>query len=93
MADEKAREHNQPNDQDRGKAMGAGASAGYQGQDKQTNPDLNSQRSETAGQGGGIQGSGQRQNNPGGFAVNEDRLRDEAGGNEAPPGGKEPRGE
>lgn len=79
MADEKSREHNQQNEQERGKAMGAGASTGYQGQG-QTNPELNSQSSEMAGQGGGIQGSGQRQSNPGGFS--EDRERDESRRNE-----------
>ena len=72
MADEKNREQNQPGDLDRGKAMGAGAS-GSQGRD---NPDLNSQRSEMAGQGGGIQGSGQRQENPGGYTENQN-VRDE----------------
>ena len=75
MADEKNREQNQPNDQDRGKAMGAGAGAGFQGDQK--NPDLNSQRNEMAGQGGGIQGQGQRQPNPGGYTEGENRQRDE----------------
>ena len=87
MADEKNREQNQPGDQDRAKAMGAGASAG-QGRD---NPDLNSQPSEVAGQGGGIQGSGQRQENPGGFTGNENRdevhaLEDSIGNRAEPQG-------
>lgn len=87
MADEKARSQNQENDQDRGKAMGAGASAGgYQGQqgNEEQNLGHNPQRSETAGQGGGIQGTGQRQSNPGGYTQGEDReLRQRDEGHEA----------
>jgi hypothetical protein len=92
MADEKSRSQNQENDQDRGKAMSAGASAGYQGQQENEQQNLggNAQQSETAGQGGGMQGTGQRQPNPGGYTGGntggddrELRQRDEGRGNEA----------
>jgi hypothetical protein len=79
MADEKARSQNQENDKDKGKAMGA--TAGYQGQSLGPNP-----QGETAGQGGGVQGTGQRQPNPGGYTEGDGGPRDQSGdrrGNEA----------
>jgi hypothetical protein len=97
MADEKARSQSQENEQDRGKAMGAGASAGgYQGRQENDEQNLgrNPQQSETAGQGGGIQGTGQRQSNPGGYTGGntggEDReLRQRDEGNEASAPGRQ----
>jgi hypothetical protein len=72
MADENAR-RNQEDDQEKSRAMGAGASGNYQGQ-----PEQQSQRqpNETAGQGGGIQGTGQHQSNPGGFTGGHGEQRD-----------------
>ncbi len=72
MAEEKLTNPNQQNDQGQEKAMGAAANAGAPGQDRQQNSP-----SETAGQGGGIQGSGQSQSNPGGY-TGGDRNRDDA---------------
>ena len=77
MADEKSTDPNQPNQQDQGKAMGAAANAS-QGQEKQTNSP-----SETAGQGGGIQGSGQSQQNPGGYSEGQERNRDDSQSNQS----------
>jgi hypothetical protein len=76
MADEKSTNQDQPNQQDQGKAMGAAANAG-QGGDKQTGSP-----SEAAGQGGGIQGSGQSQQNPGGYSEGGERSRDESQSNQ-----------
>ena len=62
MADEKSRDINQQRDQDNEKPRGAAAKAGAQGQQR---PDQQGQRreqdTESPGQGGGIQGTGQRQ--------------------------------
>ena len=74
MADERNQDQN--TEQDKGKAMGAGASVGSQGQRLENNPP-----NETAGQGGGIQGTGQRQSNPGGY-TQEPEQRDDRRGNE-----------
>lgn len=74
MANEKMRDKNFENDpnqgreQDKGKAMGAGATSGTQGQ-KGENLGRQSEapgrgQSESPGQGGGIQGTGQRNPNP-----------------------------
>jgi hypothetical protein len=63
MAD-KMRDQNQQKDQGKQKAMGAvatGGAQGQQGKQGQQNLDRNPQSSESAGQGGGIQGTGQRQ--------------------------------
>jgi hypothetical protein len=70
MADEKSTNQNQQNEQEQGKAMGAAANAGAHWQERSGNSP-----SETAGQGGGIQGSGQRQPNPGGYTEGEERDR------------------
>ena len=59
MADENARKQDRDNEQDKGKAMGAGASGSYQGQQEQQDPNVERKPNETAGQGGGIQGTGQ----------------------------------
>ena len=75
MADENARNQNQEHTEDKGKAMGAGASGNYQGQQGQQ--DFTRKPNETAGQGGGIQGTGQSQANPGGHTQGGDQLRDE----------------
>ena len=73
MADEKTtnQDPNQQTQQDKGKAMGAAANA--PGQEGQTNA-----RSETAGQGGGIQGTGQSQQNPGGYTKGNEQNRDDS---------------
>ena len=81
MADENARNRNQETDQEKGKAMGAGASGNYQGQQGQTAdefPGRRSQPNEVSGQGGGIQGTGQSQSNPGGYTEGQDEQRDES---------------
>jgi hypothetical protein len=65
MADDRNRD--QENAQDKGKAMGAGAGGSYQGQQERQNAGRSSQPNETAGQGGGMQGTGQHQSNPGGY--------------------------
>lgn len=75
MTDEKSTNQEQPNQPDQGKAMGAAASAG-QGQEKIDSP------SETAGQGGGIQGSGQSQQNPGGYSEGGETSRDDSQSNQ-----------
>lgn len=73
MANEKMRDQNQGDEptqgkqQDKDKAMGAGATTGTQGQQhgqqgQQQNVGRNP--NESAGQGGGIQGTGQRNPNP-----------------------------
>lgn len=77
MADEKQTNQNKQNDQGQEKAMGAAANTGAQGQDRQTNSP-----SETAGQGGGIQGSGQSQQNPGGYTKGQERNRDDSQSNQ-----------
>ena len=87
MADQNATNQNPGNTEDRdkqnkGQAMGAGASGGYQGQPGQQqgqgeDPGGASQRNETAGQGGGIQGTGQSQANPGGYTGGQGSTRDE----------------
>ena len=76
MANEKMRDQNlgtDPNrerEQDKGKAMGAGATSGTQGQQggnlgRQSEQGGNlGRQSESAGQGGGVQGTGQRNPNP-----------------------------
>ena len=73
MPDEKMKDRNQTEDQGKGKAMGAGATAGSQNQQSsqqqtqgqqnrgQQNQDRSPQGAEFGGQGGGIQGTGQRQ--------------------------------
>ena len=81
MADENARNRNQETDQEKGKAMGAGASGNYQGQPGQSAdefPGRRSQPNEVSGQGGGIQGTGQSQSNPGGYTEGQDEQRDES---------------
>jgi hypothetical protein len=77
MADEKARNPNQENTEEKGKAAAAGASGDYQGQQRQPDAGRAAQPNETAGQGGGIQGTGQQQSNPGGFTSGQEHLRDE----------------
>lgn len=72
MADERPTNQNQDNQEEQGKAMGAAANAGASGQERPDNAP-----SEVAGQGGGIQGSGQSQSNPGGY-TGGDRNRDDA---------------
>jgi hypothetical protein len=69
MADEQARDRNQ--EQEKGKAMGAGASGNYQPDQRvseQQLDELSRRPNESAGQGGGVQGTGQSQSNPGGFS-------------------------
>ena len=85
MADDKAKNQNQQRDQNierpNEKAKGATATrgaqgqqaSGEQGQDQGRNP----QGTEIAGQGGGIQGSGQRQGNPGGFSDDQGEQRED----------------
>lgn len=77
MADEKAKNQDQENTEDRAKSLGVGAGANYQGQQRQPDAGRNPTPNETAGQGGGIQGTGQRQPNPGGFNEGQRNLRDE----------------
>lgn len=77
MADKKSTNQDQQNDQGQEKAMGATANAGAPGQDRQTNSP-----SETAGQGGGIQGSGQSQQNPGGYTEGQEQNRDDSPANQ-----------
>ncbi|HET6889853.1 MAG TPA: hypothetical protein VFH31_02025 [Pyrinomonadaceae bacterium] len=66
MANEKMRDQdfetdpNKGTEQDKGKAMGAGATSGTQGQQRGKFETQN----ESPGQGGGIQGTGQRNPNP-----------------------------
>lgn len=65
MADQNATNQNQGNtERDKGQAVGAGATAGQPSQ--QHEGQGTSKPNETAGQGGGIQGSGQSQPNQGG---------------------------
>ena len=81
MADENARNRNQETDQEKGKAMGAGASGSYQGQQGQTGDQFGgrgSQPNEVSGQGGGVQGTGQSQSNPGGYTEGQDDRRDQS---------------
>ena len=81
MADENARNRNQETDREKGKAMGAGASGNYQGQQRQSGDKFagrESQPNEVSGQGGGIQGTGQSQSNPGGYTEGQDERRDES---------------
>ena len=81
MADESNRNRNQQTDQEKEKAMGAGASSNYQGGQGQTSQKRDtheSQPSEVAGQGGGVQGTGQGQSNPGGFTQGQYDSRDES---------------
>ena len=81
MADKNAMNRNQEKDQEKGKAMGAGASGSYQGQPRQEDQQQagrGSQPNEVAGQGGGIQGTGQSQSNPGGFTQGQYDSRDES---------------
>ena len=78
MADENTRNRNQEPDQEKGKAMGAGASGNYQGQQGKTGDQhagRGSQPNEVSGQGGGIQGTGQSQSNPGGHTEGRDDRR------------------
>jgi hypothetical protein len=75
MADEKAKTQNPEHAEEKGKAMGAGAAANYQGQ-QQPDAVRSPKPNESAGQGGGIQGTGQQQSNPGGF-TGQGNLRDE----------------
>jgi hypothetical protein len=77
MGDEKARNQNPENAEDKGKAAAAGASGNYQGQQPQPDAGRGPQPNETAGQGGGVQGTGQQQSNPGGFTSGQEHLRDE----------------
>ncbi|HUS09666.1 MAG TPA: hypothetical protein VMZ30_04295 [Pyrinomonadaceae bacterium] len=82
MADQNARNQNPGNTEDRdrqdkGQAMGAGASRGPQGQQGRQNLGGASQPNETAGQGGGMQGTGQQQSNPGGYTSGQGSARDE----------------
>ena len=82
MADQNARNQNPGNTEDRdrkdkGQAMGAGASSGSQGQPSRQNLSGASQPSETAGQAGVKQGTGQQQSNPGGYTGGQGRERDE----------------
>jgi len=76
MADEKSTNQNQENNQDQEKAMGAAANASTQPQGS------DDARSETAGQGGGIQGTGQGQQNPGGYSGGNEQSRDESRSNQ-----------
>jgi len=76
MADERPTNQNHDNQEEQGKAMGAAANAGAQGQERPDNSP-----SEVAGQGGGIQGSGQSQSNPGGY-TGGDQNRDDAQSNQ-----------
>lgn len=89
MADEQARNQNPGNEQDKGKAMGAGAGADQKGG---INPVQHSERNETAGQGGGMQGTGQRQSNPGGYTSGQEGQRDEGRNEGSTQGRQEPRG-
>ena len=75
MADENIGNPNQEHTEEKGKAMGVGAGGDYQGQHGQQ--DSSRKPNETAGQGGGIQGTGQSQSNPGGHTQGGDQLRDE----------------
>jgi len=82
MADENARNRDQKTDQEKGKAMGAGASGSYQSQQGQTGDQFagrGSQPNEVSGQGGGIQGTGQSQSNPGGYTEGGGERRDDSG--------------
>ena len=81
MADEKSTNQNLENEPEQGKAMGAAANTAAQGQQGQQTSE--SQPSEISGQGGGIQGSGQRQPNPGGYTEGGDRDRDESRDNQS----------
>ena len=71
MADQNATNQNQGNTEDRdqqnkGQAVGAGATAGQPGQATQQHEGQGTSKpNETAGQGGGLQGSGQSQPNQG----------------------------
>ena len=81
MADENARNRDQETDREKGKAMGAGASGNYQGQQEQAGDQFagrGSQPNEVSGQGGGIQGTGQSQSNPGGYTEGQGERRDES---------------
>jgi hypothetical protein len=81
MADEKTRNRHEETDQEKGKAMGAGASGNYQGDQGQQghkNEMRGTQPNEVAGQGGGVQGTGQSQSNPGGFTQGQYDSRDES---------------
>ena len=91
MADENARKQDQDNTKDKGKAMGAGASGSHQGQQGQQGPNVERKPNETAGQGGGVQGTGQHQANPGGYTGGQGNLRDEdkRGGASSTPGRKD----
>ncbi|HSS20666.1 MAG TPA: hypothetical protein VLL54_11375 [Pyrinomonadaceae bacterium] len=77
MADEKATNQNQENTEEKGKAATAGASGNYQGQQQKPEAGRTPQPIESTGQGGGIQGTGQQQPNPGGFTGGQGNLRDE----------------
>ena len=78
MADEeKDRNDNQANSHNQDKAVGASAGASYQGAQGQQNEGRNPQQNESANQGGGIQGTGQSQQNPGGFTGGEGNVRDQ----------------
>ena len=77
MADEKARNQNQENTEEKGKAAAAGASGNYQDHQQKPEAGRAPRPNESAGQGGGVQGTGQHQSNPGGFTGEPDNLRDE----------------
>jgi len=69
MADQNATNQNQGNteERDKGQAVGAGATAGQPSQATQQHEGQGTSKpNETAGQGGGLQGSGQSQPNQGG---------------------------
>lgn len=77
MAEEKTTNQDQAKSEDRAKSLGVGAGANYQGQQRQPDAGRNATPNETAGQGGGIQGTGQHQANPGGLTEGQGNLRDE----------------
>ena len=84
MADKQSRDRNQ--EQEKGKAKGAGASVNYQSDQRVSEKqleELSRRPNEIPGQGGGIQGTGQSQANPGGFSQDQNsrdqsQQRDEA---------------
>jgi hypothetical protein len=98
MADQKQTDQNQDNDRGNEKAMGASVTGGAQGQ--QPGQGRNPQTSESAGQGGGVQGTGQRQPSQGMTdpgtkgAQGGSRLEEEEGQrNRAGQGGRQSDGE
>jgi hypothetical protein len=93
MVDDKKKDQNQQSNQSNKKAMGASAGAqspGKQGSAGQPNLNRNRQETETAGQGGGIQGTGQRQSNPGGYTSDQGgNVRDDQSSSQGRQGGPE----